>query len=162
MTRWMHKTKVRLTGWLSQGLNPRQLAFTLALGFAVGCIPLLGVTTAICTLLAVLLRLNMPAIQAANWVAMPVQVALLVPFLRLGQWLFRGNAIDFNLSQILAQLAAAPARALFEMSGLLTHALFAWFITVGPACILLMGALTFLLSRIPQLAPAVAPAEAGD
>jgi hypothetical protein len=48
------------------------------------------------------------------------------------------------------------------MSGLLTHALLAWFITAGPLCVLLMIALTFLLSRIARLAPAIAPAESGD
>ena len=82
--------------WLQCGMAPRQLAFTLALGFAIGCIPLLGVTTGICALLALILRLNMPAIQAANWLAMPLQMVLLVPFLRLGQWLFRGQSVSFD------------------------------------------------------------------
>jgi uncharacterized protein (DUF2062 family) len=154
MKRWMHIAKVLLAGWLSQGLSPRQLAFTLALGFAIGCIPLLGVTTALCTLVAVVLRLNLPAIQAANWVAMPVQVVLLVPFLKLGQWLFRGHAVALSRSQILSQLAATPWREIEQMSGMLGHALLAWFITAGPACLLLMVALTYLLSRIPQLAAA--------
>ena len=34
--------RAKIMEWLSQGLSPRQLAFTLALGFAIGCIPLLG------------------------------------------------------------------------------------------------------------------------
>ena len=60
----------KMLAWLSSGLQPRQLAFTLALGFAIGCIPLLGVTTGICALLAMLFGLNMPAIQACNfWVS---------------------------------------------------------------------------------------------
>ena len=70
--------------WLGQGISPRRLALTLALGFAVGCIPVIGIPTVLCAGLALALRLNLPAIQAANYAAMPLQFALIVPFVRLG------------------------------------------------------------------------------
>jgi len=144
-------------GYLRCGLAPRQLAFTLALGFAIGCIPLLGVTTAICALLALVLRLNMPAIQAANWVAMPLQVVLLIPFLRLGQWLFRGQSIAFNPKVLAVQIEAAPWHVLVQMSRLFEHALLAWLLTAGPALLLMTVLLTPLLHRVSRLA-----AVAGD
>jgi uncharacterized protein (DUF2062 family) len=102
---------------------PRQLAFTLALGFAIGCIPLLGVTTGICALLAMLLRLNMPAIQAANWVAMPLQVVLLIPFLRLGQWLF-AEPSDGRLDRqrSASQDCCRSVAPVMQMGGLFGHA----------------------------------------
>ena len=143
--------------WLQCGLAPRQLAFTLALGFAIGCIPLLGITTVICAVLALVLRLNMPAIQAANWVAMPLQVMLLIPFLRLGQWLFRGQSISFNPKLLAAQIEAAPLHVLMQMSGLFGHALLAWLITAGPALLLMTVLLTPLMHRVCRLA-----AVAGD
>ena len=71
--------------WLRQGISPQRLALTLALGFAIGCIPVVGVPTAVCPALALALRLNLPAIQAANCVAMPLQLLLIVPFVRLGR-----------------------------------------------------------------------------
>ena len=52
--------------WLNQGVSPRRLALTLALGFAIGCIPLVGLPTLLCITLALSLRLNFPAIQTAN------------------------------------------------------------------------------------------------
>src|SRR5439155_11140630 len=70
--------------WLRQGISPQRLALTLALGFAIGCIPVFGIPTAVCVVVALSLRLNMPAIQAANYAAMPFQVALIFPFVRLG------------------------------------------------------------------------------
>jgi uncharacterized protein (DUF2062 family) len=138
--------------WLQCGMAPRQLAFTLALGFAIGCVPLLGVTTGICALLALALRLNMPAIQAANWLAMPLQMVLLVPFLRLGQWLFRGESISFNPQVLFAQIEAAPWHVLVQMSGLFEHALLAWLITAGPALLLMTLLLTPLMHRVSRLA----------
>jgi len=77
--------------WLRQGISPQRLALTLALGFAIGCIPVLGIPTALCLVIALGLRLNMPAIQAANYAAMPFQIALIFPFVRLGRWLFSSN-----------------------------------------------------------------------
>jgi len=146
-----------LTGWLKSGLAPRQLAFTLALGFAIGCIPLLGVTTAICALLALVLRLNMPVIQAANWVAMPLQFFLLIPFLKLGQRIFPGNAVAFNPTQILGQIQSAPWHSFLQMSGLFGHAVLAWPIAAGPALVLMTILLTPLMHRVSRLIPVEAP-----
>jgi uncharacterized protein (DUF2062 family) len=142
----------KMLEWLQCGLAPRQLAFTLALGFAIGCIPLLGVATAICALLALVLRLNMPAIQAANFVAMPLQVLLLIPFLRLGQWLFRGQSMVFNPKALAIQIEAAPWHVLAQMSRLFEHALLAWLLTAGPALLLMTLLLTPLIHRVSRLA----------
>ncbi len=137
-------------GWLKTGIDPRQLAFTLALGFAIGCIPLLGVTTAICALLALILRLNMPAIQAANWVAMPLQVLLLLPFFRLGQWLFPGQTVALTRADLLSRMTTAPLPMLQQMGGLYEHALLAWLITAGPGLLLLTVLLTPLMHRFSR------------
>jgi len=140
--------------WASHGCTPRQLAFTLALGFAIGCIPVFGITSGICALVALALRLNMPAIQAANWVAMPVQVILLIPFLRVGEWLFSVQPVALNRSQILHQVHDAPLQVLKQMGGLFGHAVLAWMILAGPVLIVLTLVLTTLLKHLPQKAPA--------
>jgi uncharacterized protein (DUF2062 family) len=152
LSRRFEAAQEKILVWLQCGLAPRQLAFTLSLGFAIGCIPLLGVTTAICALVAMMLRLNMPAIQAANWVAMPLQVVLLIPFLRLGQWLFRGEPVVFSPAQLLLQIETAPWRSLMQMSGLFGQAVLAWMITAGPALLLMTVLLTPLMHRIVRLA----------
>ncbi|HTJ30163.1 MAG TPA: DUF2062 domain-containing protein [Acidobacteriaceae bacterium] len=142
--------------WLRSGLEPRQLAFTLALGFAIGCIPLLGITTGICALLALLFGLNMPAIQAANWVAMPFQAALLVPFLRLGQWMIPGNRHGveaelravFTPSRMIAHFVTAPLHAIEQLGSILGRALLAWGVTALPTLLLLTLLLTPVLHRM--------------
>ena len=86
--RWVKTRKRQVAAWLRNGISPRRLALTLALGFAIGCLPVVGIPTALCVMVAMTLRLNMPAIQAANYAAMPLQVLLILPFVRLGGWLF--------------------------------------------------------------------------
>lgn len=137
--------------WLGCGISPRQLAFTLALGFALGCLPMLGVSTAICAVLAMALRLNMPAIQAANWLAMPFQVILLVPFLRLGQWIVPGEGNAMAPERLLAQMQSAPWHAAGQMGGAISHALLAWGLAAVPALLLLTVLLTPLIHRVSRL-----------
>src|SRR6266568_5530242 len=100
--------KLKVVLWLRQGISPRRLAVTLALGFVLGCIPLIGISTALCAVIALTFRLNQPAIQAANYLAMPFQVGLIVPLVRLGSKLFPLAARQgFDLSAI----AHSPAQA---------------------------------------------------
>lgn len=140
----------KVTAWLRQGISPQRLALTLALGFAVGCIPVVGVPTALCTLLALALGLNLPAIQAANYAMTPVQVALIVPFIRLGMWLFSsGPRTAFNTH---ALLHTSPFAALSLMGGLAAQALLAWLLVAIPSVVLMTLTLTILLRRIPVIA----------
>ena len=158
--------QTRLVEWLTTGLTPRRLAFTLSLGFAIGCIPVLGVTTGICALMALALGLNMPAIQAANWLAMPFQVVLLIPFLRFGQWLFPGSTNIFdprgmNRVAIQAQMTAAPWRTVEQMGSMFGHAILAWLIAATPALLLLTLVLTPVMRRVSRRV-AVSDILAGD
>lgn len=146
--------KNKLTDWLRQGISPRRLALTLALGFAIGCIPVVGVPTVLCAGLALALRLNLPVIQAANYAAMPLQLMLIVPFVRLGGRLF--SAGTAGTQHALPHLSALTL--LTQLSGLAGHALVAWLLIAAPAVLLMTAMLTVMLRRIPALAAA----EAGD
>jgi len=145
---------------LRQGMSPRRLALTLAIGFVVGCIPLVGLPTGICALVALAFRLNLPAIQAANYLAMPFQVILILPLMRLG-----AKLIPIAHSTGISGLTASPAQFLIhspqlvlQAGGIAGQALFAWLLLAVPIFALLTTALTALLRRIPMLAAA----EAGD
>lgn len=71
-----------------QGLTPHQLALTIALGVAVGIVPLVWGATPLCALLAFRLRLNQVAIQAVNYLVYPLQIVLFLPFYTLGASIF--------------------------------------------------------------------------
>jgi len=140
--------------WLRQGISPRRLALTLALGLAIGCIPVVGIPTALCAMLALALRLNLPAIQAANYIAMPLQLVLIVPFVRLGGWLFASGHDPAPRASAL--LHASPLNLLEQLGGMAGHAMLAWLLIAVPAVALLTAALTLLLRRVPALAAAEA------
>jgi uncharacterized protein (DUF2062 family) len=148
----------KVKNWLAEGISPRRLALTLAIGFVIGCIPVAGVPTAACILLAIVLRLNLPVLQAANYLVMPLQWLLMAPFLRMGQWLFRGASGSVQELKFSSLAHLSLHEILAQLTGLAGHALAAWLLIALPAVLLMTEALTRLLRRIP----AIALAEAGD
>ena len=144
--------------WLRQGISPRRLALTLALGFVVGCIPLVGLPTGLCAVIALAFGLNQPAIQAANYLAMPFQVALVVPLVRLGAKLIPiATAPGISLKMLAhspVQLLAHSPRLAIQIGGMAGQALVAWLLFAVPVVVLLTPILTLLLRRLPAVAAA--------
>jgi len=142
--------------WLRQGVSPERLALTLALGFAIGCLPVVGIPTALCMVVALGLRLNLPAIQAANYAAMPLQVALIFPFVRLGGWMF--SLFNHGSASPALTSTSSPLKLIWASGVLAGQALGAWFVVAIPMVLVMTLVLTALLRRVPLLAKA----EAGD
>ena len=74
---------------LKQGITPKRLALSMASGAVIGMFPIIGSTTLICTVIALVLRLNLPAIQLANYLVYPLQIILVIPFINFGAVLFQ-------------------------------------------------------------------------
>jgi len=146
--------KQKATQALRQGISPSRLALTLALGFAIGCFPVVGIPTVLCAGLALALRLNLPAIQAANYAAFPIQLLLIVPFMRLGGWLYHSSSGQTAMAGTL--LHGSSLNLMSQLSGLAGHALLGWLVIAVPAVALMTATLTPLLRHIPALAAAEA------
>lgn len=129
MKRWV-KPFVDL---LKQGMSPEKIALTIALGMVLGITPVLGSTTILCTAAAVLLRLNLPAIQLVNGVIYPLQFVMLIPFYKLGAWMFRADASSISLATVAGLIRIGVWHAIQTLWVVTIHALVAW---------LLFGALT--------------------
>jgi uncharacterized protein (DUF2062 family) len=98
-----------------------------------GIFPVLGATTALCALAAFALQLNLPAIQIVNYFVYPLQVALLIPFFRLGERLFGAPHLPLSLSQIYAMIHANMGNAFRSLWTTTWHAVVVWCL-VAPLC----------------------------
>ena len=150
-----HKLARLVVALLSEGMTPHKIALTLALGMMLGATPVLGTTTILCAAAAVLLRLNLPLIQAVNFVAYPLQLLLLIPFMQAGQWLFHQPPLPFNRSQLLALLHTGAWNALRQLWLYSLHGVAAWLLLGGAS-----AALIYLILR-PLLGYALARRTAG-
>ena len=125
---------------LQDGLSPEGLAWSLSVGLALGIIPLWGSSTVLCAGAALAFRLNQPAVQLANYLAYPLQLALLIPFIRMGERLFGAPRLPLSLSilQEAVRQDAWAALGLFWTS--LWHASVGWLLVVPlPAALLAWG-----------------------
>jgi uncharacterized protein (DUF2062 family) len=137
-----------LSRQLTQGVSPSRLALALALGIVLGTIPVLGATTALCAVAGVLLRLNQPAIQVANYVAYPVQLALFVPLFQAGAWLFDAPPVAFTLADARAALARDPWGTAAAWAGANLRAVAAWALLAPVVALVLYAALRPIVARV--------------
>jgi len=133
---------------LRQGLSPNALALSLALGFMISCFPVFGATTGLCIIVALALRLNLAAMQLANYAGMPLQLLLLLPFVRLGEFIFHTESLPLSVSELRKRFEYAPIDTLHELWMWEWHAIVAWAIIAIPATLVLFFLLRFLIVRI--------------
>jgi uncharacterized protein (DUF2062 family) len=143
--------KIKISGkfvkFLSQGVSPEKLALTIALGAVLGYFPVLGVTTFACVVISLSFRLNLPAMLLANYSMYPVQFLLLIPLLRLGEFIFQVEPIPLNLTYI-ADLFANDFFLAIRLFGLsLLRATVAWVLVSLPAILLLFIILKWIFKK---------------
>ena len=134
---WNQRVAEPVKDLLRLGLTPEKLALALAVGVATGLFPVIGSTTLLGLAAGTALRLNLPALQLANWMTYPLQIAMIVPLVRLGEWLAGAPPVPFSVVEVVNDVAANPLGALgrFGLTGL--HGILGW-ITFVPILILVL------------------------
>jgi len=89
---------------LRLGVTPEKIALAIALSAAIGVFPVLGTTMLLTAAAAAAFELNLVAMQLVGWLVYPAQLALIVPFMRLGSRLFGLVAVP-PLPELLKMMA---------------------------------------------------------
>lgn len=148
---WRRHLLAPLVAQLRQGTTPRKLALTLAAGAVLGLFPVLGSTTLLCALAAARFRLNQPLIQTVNYLLYPAQLALLLPLLRAGEWLFRQPPVPLlSLTQLSARFWQAPAQFLVDYGLVAAYGVVAWALMAVPLFALLYFATDAPIRRLAR------------
>ena len=111
---------------LRMGATPERLAWSIAVGLAIGINPLFGSTTILCLAVAVLFRLNLAASQLGNYLVYPLQLALVIPFLQLGSKVFRTAPVPLSPHALLDAARAHPMALIRQIWQWEWHALVVW------------------------------------
>lgn len=146
---WFYRRLVLpILALLRMGATPRRLAWSIAVGIAVGLNPALGTTTILCLAISFAFRLNIVAAQLANHAMFPLEVALVVPFIRLGSRVFRTAAMPLSAGVFLAHARTSPLNLLRQVWVWEWHALLVWSLIAAAATPALAITLTPLLERV--------------
>jgi uncharacterized protein (DUF2062 family) len=132
---------------LSQGVSPDRLALCVAIGVVVGNIPILGISTILCTVIALAFRLNLPAIQIVQAAMAPTQLLLIIPFVRLGEWILRAPRQPLSIKEGLDLVAQGAGHAIVALGDAILHAGFAWVLVAPIAVFTVYKLLTPLFER---------------
>jgi uncharacterized protein (DUF2062 family) len=132
---WLYRRILEpLLALLRQGTSPDRLALCVAIGVVVGNIPILGVSTILCFGIALAFRLNLAAIQIVQAAMAPTQLLLIIPFVRLGEWILRIPPDPVSGQQAMALLAQGAGHAIAVLRDAILHAGLAW-ILVAPLAV---------------------------
>ncbi|GLT93927.1 hypothetical protein SLE2022_116950 [Rubroshorea leprosula] len=125
---WFHEKIVDpLLQILRKGAEPKQLAFSVALGITMGIFPICGVTVLLCGMaIAVVGSLcHSPTVMLANFVATPIELSLVVPFLRFGEMISGGPHFPLT-SDALKKVVTGQAS--WDVILSIAHALLGWLV----------------------------------
>jgi hypothetical protein len=153
-TWWQRRVMAPIVAQLKQGITPGKVALTLALGGVLGIFPILGASTPLCAIAGVWLRLNQPLIQLVNYLAYPVQLALLIPFYRAGERLFGAEPVPIvDVPGLIARFGDGPWQFILDYGLVGLYGIAVWCLVAPP-----LAALGYALLK-PMLA-ALAPRRA--
>ena len=146
---WFYRRGVLpILALLRMGTSPRALAWSIAAGIVIGINPAVGTTTLICLAAAFVFRLNVIASQIANHAMFPVELALVIPFIRLGSRVFHTAAMPLS-PRVFFHAARSTPLALTRQIWLWEwHAFVLWAGIAVVAAPLVALALTPLLERM--------------
>lgn len=135
---------------IKDGISIERLSVSLALGVTVGLIPLYGVTTILIGAVALSLRLNLIAMQIAHYIVHPIQIALLIPFLKAGDSMVKGSEVSFSLQQYIQLFRTDFWGAIQELWLINLSAIAIWLIISIP---LFLGLYYLLIKAIRHFLP---------
>ena len=130
------------------GATPRRLAWSIAAGLLIGINPIIGTTTVFCLAAAFSFRLNLVASQIANHAMFPLELALVIPFIRLGSRVFHTAEMPLSPRLFLQAVRTTPLALTRQVWVWEWHALVLWAAISVVAAPLIALALTPVLRRL--------------
>ena len=124
------KVKDPLVAELKQGITAKDLALASAVSLAIAVNPFIGTTTLLCLLAGKIFRLNHVVMQTINYFSYPLQIALIIPWIRLGEKLTGSEAQMIEFAQMKAEFSQSFANFVSKFCQLGVHAFLGWLVVV--------------------------------
>jgi uncharacterized protein (DUF2062 family) len=131
----------KFKGFLKQGATPKALAASSTVGLLLGVFPMLGVTTLMMGGISVRWKLNLPLMLAVSYLIYPLQIVLLVPFVRMGEWLTGVAPANFTLDAMADAFAKNFTAALIDLGTSNLVAILGWCLLALPVGAIIFGGL---------------------
>jgi uncharacterized protein (DUF2062 family) len=128
---WRERVLGLIRAQLNQGITPQKISLTIALGITLGIFPILGATTLLCLGFGFWLNLNQPILQTINYLISPLQLALILIFVRIGEFAVRAQPVSFSIFEMLRKFHESPLKFFQEFGMVGIHGIIGW-ILIAP------------------------------
>lgn len=130
------KLKEEIVNAFAGGFSPKKIALSISTGIVFGTVPFC-ISTLLCTISGVILRLNQPLIQLINFMVFPLQILLFLPYLKFGEFLSGKSTIPLNYNEVKIIFSLPVKLFILKLGKAIIIALIGW---------LFLSPLIFLLS----------------
>ena len=127
-----NKVKDKTTALLKQGLTPKELSQSLIVSGLISTIPILGVSTFMITTVSLRQKLNLPIMISLSYLMWPVQILLIIPFIRVGEFIFSLPRNQHTVEEIISSFQTSFFQTLSQLSFELLCGLGGWMLTAVP------------------------------
>ncbi len=135
---------------LKQGLSPDKVALAIAIGTIIGIFPIIGTTTLLSILLASRLRLNQPLVMALNYAMTPIEVLLIIPFIRIGEFLLGTPPFPHSTEEFRILLEQGGLGTVEALGTAMLSAFIGWAVCVPFIILSIYVASMFLVKQISR------------
>lgn len=117
---------------MRQGLTPNELSQSIIVSGLISTIPILGVSTFLITTVSLKRRLNLPVMISLSYLMWPVQILMIIPFIRVGEFIFSVPQNHHTVDEIINSFQESFFKTLSHLSFELLCGLGGWFFTAVP------------------------------
>jgi uncharacterized protein (DUF2062 family) len=127
--------KEKTTALLKQGLTPKELIQSIIVSGLISTIPILGVSTFMITTVSLKRKLNLPVMISLSYLMWPIQILLIIPFIRVGQFIFSVPRNHHTVEEIISSFQNSFFQTLSQLSFELLCGLGGWILTAVPIAV---------------------------
>ncbi|MDB4474208.1 DUF2062 domain-containing protein [Opitutaceae bacterium] len=148
---WERRVVAPIKQQLTQGVSPQRITFTLGVGSVCSLFPFLGFTSLLNLGVGLAMRLNQPILQILNQLLGPVQLVMILIYVRGGELIWGTQGQPFSVTEMIssfADLSLIEFLQTFGWAGI--HAFTAWALTAPLLFALVYFPLRPVIQRLPQ------------
>ena len=139
--------KTKTIALFKQGLSPIELTQSILVAALFSIIPIFGVTTILLTAFSLKRKLNLPIMIAISYLAWPLQILMIIPFINIGEYFFSVPQSHHSVDEIIASFQESFFGTLSQLSFELLCGFGGWLLTAVPFFILIYLVSNFLISK---------------
>jgi len=149
---WQRRVVEPIKQQLTQGVTPQRISATLGVGTVCSLFPFLGFTSLLNLGVGMALRLNQPILQVLNQLLGPLQLVMVLIYVKGGELIWGATSDPFSVTEMLtsfAELSLMEFLTKFGWAGV--HAFTAWIITAPVLFALVYFPLRPVIERLAAL-----------